>query len=367
MKLSALLLLALATASSAYPVFGTKRYGRSTSSSGALPHRVAAPTWGVPAPVPHYAVGPTYYASAQDYPTDDYYYAAAEPSTTYSYLPPPPPPVYRHQPYYYGYGYGYYDPVDDLQEEIHEEEEEEEAASALPQEAAWQRDAFLQNLIASQLYNDGRILRHPAPAPAYYPSSSSSYDAGPDYDSQEDVGGVDDEDVRELKSLVKKTRMRGPEYYEHVWFPTENGPWFENSWAPYYKRSSKKQQESSDFGAISFTDRKANAASRPTTTVPPTTPAPTSTGAPDFDARRGQKEIALLRPPTPARNPARGRSAASSGVYDTIKQLLSMEQGLRAKEGNGQDRSSRRQPQKRFVSNEETLVQELSGLKKLAA
>jgi len=87
----------------AYPVFGTKSYGRSTG----LPHRVS--TWGFPAPPPlqayqhsqtHYGLGissaPNYYAAdsvvnypyTQDYPDNDYYYAQ-EPGTfgTYPYYP----------------------------------------------------------------------------------------------------------------------------------------------------------------------------------------------------------------------------------------------------------------------------------------
>ncbi|KAJ9578757.1 hypothetical protein L9F63_005015 [Diploptera punctata] len=515
--------VAIPDVTTAYPVFGTKRYGRSTT----LPHRVS--TWGIPAPIPlqtyqqpqpHYGLAPAYYAAdpiinypyTQDYPDGDYYYAQ-EP-ITYPYYPATSGTtngnlkysVYQSVvPYYYGdghqrMGYGYYgydeanDPVDDLQEEIQQEEEREEREEALPigQEtwfeggSASQRQgdsmtdvnaAFLQNLIMSQLYNDansGHVLRRPQYSPNTYSVVDDTrdnwgYENGKmraqnygDYykNSEEDL---DDEEVRELKSLVKKNRSgdyndhstsytgrnnwlpskqddqawyapstlmdntHRPEYYEPVWFPTESGPWYENSWGsgmsykrnsdssshePFYQsiKSYNKKQESSEYGpwipkgTINFTDRKGvvtntkqagkqgsslkktKVSSSTVTTQPhlPLTtatasttvmsPEATTTAAPDFDSRRGQKEVALLRPPSPVRHPftaqaiTRSRAATgtrhSSSVYDTIKQLLSMEQGLRKEAVEEMDHP---QPQKRFVSNEETLVEELSGLKKLAA
>ncbi|KDR19502.1 uncharacterized protein LOC110829889 [Zootermopsis nevadensis] len=412
-------------------------------------------------------------------------------------------PVYQSVvPYYYGDGrHGYYgydeasDPVYDLQEEIQQEEEREEREEALPigQEtwfegtAASQRHpkgesmddvnaAFLQNLIMSQMYNDadgGHVLRHPPYVGSVYPvaddesQDTSVYDTGKsrsqisgDYQNSDEE--LEDEDVRELKSLVKKNQSgelsdhlskspiswypaiptkfnnhdqpwythssvventQRPEYYEPIWFPTDNGPWFENNWSsgmpykrnpePLYQsiRSYNKKQESSEYGTwipkgtINFSDRKGNdiavsgtnvakmyqeqrksaAAQKVKAISPITTPIPTissltqtpaeatTTSAPDFDSRRGQKEVALLRPPTPVRHPFTAhdmdkmltRSLPSahrtSSVYGTIKQLLNMEKELR-KETEDDDHS---RPQKRFVSNEESLVEELSGLKKL--
>jgi hypothetical protein len=434
------------------------------------------------------------YPYTQDY-TDNEYYYTQEPGSfsAYPYYPTGSATngnlkysVYQSVvPYYYGdgrqrLGYGYYgydeatDPVYDLQEEIQQEEEREEREEALPigQETwfegggASQRQsqgdsmadvnaAFLQNLIMSQMYNDansGHVLRN---SPYVGSSYSVADDSNPDtwtYDterSRSQISGdynqnsdeeLEDEDVRELKSLVKKNRSgemtdhsasspnwfpaistkqheydqirykthnsvvdntHRPDYYEPIWFPTENGPWFENSWGSSmsYKRSSEplyqsirsynKKQESSEYGpwipkgTINFSDRKGNgimsSASNTkfakiyqeqhnsdgsqkvkatlTDTTPirftTTTPIPTisavtlppveatSTSAAEFDSRRGQKEVALLRPPAPVRHPftvqavnkmlTRSRPASHhvSSVYDTIKQLLSMEQGLR--------------------------------------
>lgn len=493
----------------AYPVFGTKRYGRSTG----LPHRVS--TWGIPAPLPlqayqqpqprtqtSYGLGipssPSYYTAdsimnypyTQDYPDNEYYYAQDPGSFgSYPYYPTSVTngnmkySLYQSMaPYYYGdghqrMGYGYYgydepnDPVYDLQEELQQEDDREEREESLPVgQETWfeggsglqrqpQRDsladvnaAFLQNLIMSHMYNDansGHIVTHPPHEGASYSEGDDdvqgrwayetgrtrSQASGEYQNSDEDL---EDEDVRELKSLVKKNRSgelkdhagntpnnwfpalsniqndhpqtwyahssvvdntHRPEYYEPIWFPTENGPWFENGWGsgmsykrsyePLYKsiRSYNKKQESSEYGPwipkgnINFSDRKGNgmmgpvSASKvaktyheqaagsknvktsPTETIPirpaTTTPVPTTsavTSSPvettsisgaEFDSRRGQKEVALLRPPTPARHPftdqtmdkilTRSRTAARhpTSVYDTIKQLLSMEHGLR--------------------------------------
>jgi hypothetical protein len=367
-------------------------------------------------------------------------------------------------------GYGYYgydetsDPVYDLQEEIQQEEEREQREEPLPiGQETWfeggsssprqtQGDnmadinaAFLQNLIMSQMYNDansGHVLRPPP-----YSSYSVAEDGNQDnwmygtgrtgnYENIED--DMEDEDVRELKSLVKNrggelhhhygnsqntwnsaisskqndhdqgwythssemVNPYRPDYYEPIWFPTENGPWFENSWdtSMSYKRSNEpsyqsirsynKKQESSKYGPwipkgnINFSDRKGNGITTsasgpkiakmykeeytsdgarkvettPTDKMPghftTTTPIPTTsavTSSPDqgtssspteFDSRRGQKEVAVLRPPAPARNPftqqpmntmlSNGRPNAPHGSsgYDTIKQLLSMMKGL---------------------------------------
>lgn len=485
----------------AYPVFGTKRYGRSTG----LPHRMPASPYlhAYQQPQPRAQTqygraipsGPTYYTAdsmvnypyTQDYPDNDYYYGQEPGSfSTYPYYPTLGAtngnmkyPFYQSVvPYYYGDGHhGYYgydeasDPLYDLQEEIQQEEEREEREEALPigQETwfegsgASQRHpkgdsiedvnaAFLQNLIMSHKYNDangGHVLRRPSYVGSSYSvaddenQDSSMYDVGRsrsqvpgDYqygDYQYNDEEAEDEDVRELKSLVKKNQSgdmndhlgknpiswfpamsttlnnydqpwythssvventKRPEYYEPIWFPNENGPWFENSWAstmpykrtsdPLYQtfRSYNKKQESSEYGPwipkgnINFSDRKGNditvtdkkvakkyqdqrnivAAQKVKSTIPirfaTTTPLPTAfavtqppveatnTPAADFDSRRGQKEVALLRPPTPVRHPftsqdmdkmlARSRPAArhATSVYGTIKQLLNMEKEL---------------------------------------
>jgi hypothetical protein len=478
----------------AYPVFGTKSYGRSIG----LPHRVPATPYlhAYQQPQPHAQTrygrgipsGPSYYPAepianypyAQDYPESEFYYVQEPGSfSAYPYYPTGSNtngnmkyPVYQSVvPYYYGDGrHGYYGydegsyPIYDLQEETEQEEEREQREEALPigQEtwfeggAASERHpkadsmedanaAFLQNLIMSQMYNDangGHVLRHPSYTGSSYSvpddetQDTSMYDIGKsqisgDYQNTDEE--LENEDVRELKSLVKKNQSgelndhlgkipvswfpamttkfnnheqpwythssvventQRPEYYEPIWFATDSGPWFENSWSsgmsykrnaePLYQsiRSYNKKQESSEYGpwipkgTINFSDRKGNditasgtkvakmyqeqrksaAAQNVKTTNPiryaTTTPRPTtfaatqppveatSSSAADFDPRRGQKEVALLRPATPVRHPftpngmdkilARSRPSArhASSVYGTIKQILNMEQEL---------------------------------------
>nr|CAD7392766.1 unnamed protein product [Timema cristinae] len=473
---------------SSYPVFGTKRYGRSTGQ----PHRQSS-TWGVPAAIPlqpfqhppqSHAPIPYGYSSASYYSPDpvvsypyvqdyldvnDFYYVP-EPSPYGGYIPRESANVNyaAYQPvmsYYYGDAhqqpnYGYYgyeqgnDPVDDIQEEIQEEEREERGESLPIGQETWfegggtnsQKDsmsdanaAFLQNLILSQLYNDAAGgnraaisgLRHQQPQPyyglPYYDDENAKDDDvwvygdvndGSSYDGYYNTNGNqndEDEDVRELKSLVKKNYRKNsakkqegqslgksPMYvvpvistersdqadYEPTWFGNDEGPMNSKNGPEngslYSKREQdddtdtlyrtdkiyKKKQEFSEFGtwipsrgtAINFTDRKMTGGlkerkSRPTksanvvttrtttSTLPETTPTDvttttTSTESPEFDARRGQKEVPLLRPANPVRHPftapvmdrlmTRGQSAHyATSVYDTIKQLLSMEQGLR--------------------------------------
>ncbi|XP_067009512.2 uncharacterized protein [Anabrus simplex] len=481
----------------AYPVFGTKRYGRSG-------HHLSS--WGVPAPMPmtpyqpphaqthHYGYGiaspsPYYpsepimtYPYTHDYSDTDYYYHPEPAFSAYPYYPSTTkyPALYHHSvmPYYYTAphhqahhpGYGYYayddvsDPVDDIQEEIQQEEEREEREEALPigqetwfensspsQEPPQQEDnmddvnaVFLHNLILSQMYNDamnrGAGFYHHTPVNYgyHYPYAEEDESANDgwiygdvrsnsdgEYDSNNEEDS-EDEDVKELKSLVKKPYRRtsigkvktmvskkgrplnSDSEDQQAWVPTEGGTWLHYN--PSSKRSgdydeypgglffNKKQPEYGEWvpqrgNTINFTDRKTSgffrstensesAKGKPvttpsgpvaTTTMPPAvTSKPseesttTTTPAPDFDARRGMKEVALLRPASHIRRPPYTpmtrslRPRHGPSVYDTIKQLLNMEQGLRKV-------TEHPRPQKRYVSSEESLVQELSVLKKMSA
>ncbi|XP_063241577.1 uncharacterized protein LOC134541814 [Bacillus rossius redtenbacheri] len=159
-------LVALACApllAACYPVFGTKRYGRSTPTPR---RRLAA--WGVPsAPLPLQRYYPSEavvgYPYAQELLDDYYYYPQDYPSYYYS----PAAAYYRQHPGYAYYGYDETsDPVDDLQEEIQEEEREERGESLPIGQERWfetarPRDgyadvnaAFLQNLMLSQAYDE---------------------------------------------------------------------------------------------------------------------------------------------------------------------------------------------------------------------
>ncbi|KAK7862784.1 hypothetical protein R5R35_003539 [Gryllus longicercus] len=549
--LGALMALVVATAAcsnaaSAYPVFGTKRYGRGTAAAlpppppppppprpvaawsvpapmlqSFPPHAQTHYGYGIPAPAPYYSTEPvmTYPYPREYADSPDYYYG--EPTfASYPYYYPSSSkyaPVYHHSlmPYYYGSAqqrpyaaYGYEepnDPVDDLEEEIQLEEEREEREEALPigqetwfenssphqstqlQQQQQQQDMadvnaiFLQNLILSQMYNDA-IARgvHPmyqAPDPRYaYGYAMQEEDpaeqegwvygdirahADPDYYRSD--RDSEDEDVRALKSLVKKDQTSkfvntlkpvATEGYDTE-LPLEGGSWVKpdeqedraDDYADEYRQARLLDKKQPEYGewvpqkdiTLNFSDRKSTGFQRvakndasvwanqlpaaeyettstttTTTTAAPLTPAradPTApTEQPAFDRKKGMKEVALPRPATPVRHrapppplalPAFVPAAHSQkprhaqSVYETIKQLINMQEKLRGKDERpfddeadaagaaaaaGSMRTARSAPAqrsnteemqprqfKRFVSNEEALVEELSGLKKMSA
>ncbi|XP_049834416.1 uncharacterized protein LOC126278381 isoform X1 [Schistocerca gregaria] len=388
----------------AYPAFGIKRYGR---SSGVSAGAVAAP-------------GAAAGAWPRAYYGDYHYTQQPQPPLAYAY---PPLPYYYDQPRQHP-GYGFYnydddvvasDPIEDIeamlwwQDEIQQEAEREQREEALPigqemwfehssprDDTAEVNSQFLRNLILSQLYSDEQQRQRAAAAASLYPHAqppqlylhpqvqqqvpygvpllpeheerlladdaaaweytSSARQLPYPYGTEEDAEpAAYDEDVVELKSLVKKARQHAASAslatQKRPEFASELGPWFE--------------------GGMRFSDRKAPAGdeSQAAAATSTSTPAPdtttttsTTTARPAFDdKRRGMKEVAMPRPATPVRRPTGTRSGSGShtSVYDTIRHLLSMEATLQEKE-----EVSRRPPQKRFVSSEEALVEQLGGLHK---
>lgn len=156
-------------------------------------------------------------------------------------------------------------------------------------------------------------------------------------------------------------------------------------------------------------DRKRNVQPKkvtPTTSTSTTTPTTTTTTSQKpiveiIHGHNGQKEVVLPRPASPVRNPfanigglhkaqkpaaaaaaassdanviaaapPAGKLAKSGSVYDTIKKIISMQQNLEDAELSHQLDSQKHQGsgrlQKRFVASEESLVQQLDGLKRTA-
>lgn len=158
-------------------------------------------------------------------------------------------------------------------------------------------------------------------------------------------------------------------------------------------------------------DRKRNV--QPKKVTPTTTSTTTSTATPTtttttpkpiveiIHGHNGQKEVVLPRPASPVRNPfanigglqkaqkpaapaasssmdanvvaaapPAGKLAKPGSVYDTIKKIISMQQNLEDAELSYQLDSQKHQGsgrlQKRFVASEESLVQQLDGLKRTA-
>lgn len=238
------IIVILCTPSSAYPVFGTKRYNGRTSAIRRANNNYS---WGASVqpyqqfvrtqrfPVNYYEM----YPYGRDY-QEDYYYP--QEAITYPvYIPPPRTSKYEvYQavlPYYYGdrpvsrqdFG-GYYgyeknpDPVEDLEEEMLQEAEREEREDAQPigQEVLYENEgtsddnlddvnaAFLQNLIMSQMYKDAANKQKDY----YDPYSNADYYFDDDGYGRWDDTPVDikqsyqdDEDVRELKQLAKPQKQ----------------------------------------------------------------------------------------------------------------------------------------------------------------
>ncbi|KAF4527203.1 hypothetical protein B566_EDAN006130 [Ephemera danica] len=210
-----------------------------------------------------------------------------------------PPPRY-----YYGRTM---DPVDDIQMEMRNEERG--ADLPIGQETWFESQSAAQAAAAERAAANDAFMQNLILAEMYRNQEPNNQYYGYDYGNN---AGFADEEERELKSLSQ------------------------------VKRADSKQQKV------------------------PATPSPSPATVKPFV---GMKEVPMLRPPSPARGSKTAMPAPTSGghqpsVYDTIKQLLSLE----SKDGNkahheGARATRRAPPQKRFVSNEESLVRQLSGLK----
>lgn len=445
-----------------YPVFGTKRYGR----SGPVHHSAYIP---VPIPVarryteyqvPEYDEG--YLAPSQP---EEYEYNAYD---KYPFVP-----YYNYYPrdYYHeksdrrnADNYGYFeeeapnDPIDDLQEEMMQDDRGKddaygqetwfEGGNPRYENNAEANAAFLQNLIIAQMYQDAAASAavnagNPSRYAAAFPFVYTPVAPNEDYDDRNWLYGVpttgidekekaqqyfkngEDEEVKELESLRKKNKQKqnkqkdgskkknknknqknkieqtdisNDEFLAELKnrrnrknYVDERGDLIINkknivnptdvkydSWN-LGKVSLKSYPDSPKEGlgklvtskplkmnGFNFSDRKnrievpTTIAATTTTTTTTSTPSTTTTERP---ISFGQKEVVLPRPANPVRRPYSERMSLRSthqpSVYDTIKQLLSMEEDVR------QGGISR--PQKRFVLSEDQLTAELNGLKKLAA
>lgn len=356
-----------------YPIFGTKRYGRTTPMHS---YPMQIPSYYYPMRT-HYPVG-YYDPYAQEY-TDEYYY----PQDTYPlYYPAVHAAKYDYYqpalPYYYRNGYyESADPVDDIQEQIHQEEEREQREEALPvgQEQWYENDssegddalddvnaAFLQNLM---LYNDAMSNK----------KYDYSYQLDPYY-NDELLGWEgekkDDEEVKELKKLAEKPKKQKGKNKKKLSEAEQRLRIFDKgekknrknagldnnnseAWINYSgKRNAMKntidpianlaykKQELSMHGPLLFKDNAmAFSARKNGKNQVGSTQAPLGTTAASKDLRGGQKEVVLMRPATPVRRPFSEpvmemlskqndipERKRNPSVYDTIKHLLEMEKSL---------------------------------------
>lgn len=371
-----------------YPVYGTKRYGRTPVHAWASPVQIPSYYY---LPRTHYPLN--YYDNSyvQEY-ADEYYLPQESYPMYYPVTRNPKYDFYQALPYYYEErhlprnGYGYYDDLysDELKDELQQEEERVQREEALPvgQETWYENNqnddsiddinaAFLQNLM---LYNDAVANKNYD----YNNQQIDPYMQGYNKDlvnwSEElnSQATTDDDDVKELKMLAgepKKQRNKNKNRAtnaEHRLQLFEKGkkakstsaePNDSEGWINYgSKRNTMKnkidpitnlaykKQELNQHGSIlykdnsqAFTTRKLNLDRKMATS---TQPSVSTTKDTEKVSRGGQKEVVLMRPATPVRRPfsepvmellakqnevERKRTPT---VYETIKRLLEMEKSL---------------------------------------
>ncbi|KAG8242232.1 hypothetical protein J6590_070067 [Homalodisca vitripennis] len=331
-------LLSCRLAAGSYPLKG--RYGRSMTAA-----------W-PPLPVyyPPRAARPLYYPESEYYyPQEAFYYPAVDKYPVYQSVIPSYY-VDQQRPYYYGYD-EISEPVDDLPEDMMEEDDR---SDSLPYgQESWASDSnadvnarFLQNLILAQMYNDK------------YGSAAESEEGDrwvygePVKVSKQKTMAKEDEDVRELKSLVRgperdqrrdRSDKKSRKQKEDI-FAAQTKP---NNWDEFRSSNYKRSND------LKFSTRK--------TWQPATTVSPAVTSQP----LRGQKEVVLPRPANPVRTPdfhqfSTRSSQREPSVFDTIKKLLHMEEQLDEEAGGS------RLQKRSYIPSEESLVAQLGRLKKMA-
>lgn len=357
----------------AYPVYGTKRYGRGSSSNRPvsagwpMPINYQALTRNQRYPVNYYEM----YPYGQNYP-DDYYY----PQESLSYPLYYPARTSKYEvyqavlPYYYTetpvprlrygiYGYGgSKEPLVDLEEEVLEEEREDrDEPQPIGHEMYYENDqessrddslddvnaAFLQNLIMSEMYKNAMNKQNLNYYKGYSPevdlSTEDSYGKWEEYPTEPHPKYYqEDEDVKELKQLSKSRYEKEKEILK----PTNEDriTLFQQGKAnPQNKKMNKNNYywNNSDNKRGYFQWPYSEAQKQPSSTTSATTQTPittTTTPAVKVDTR-GQKEEVLMRPATPVRHPfsdlnmlIEGERKRTPSVYETIKHMLDMEKNL---------------------------------------
>lgn len=352
----------LVAATASLPVYGTARYGRPP-----FPYRTA----------PAYYRQP--YPYAQTYPEDLYY--QPEPIIHYPYYPVTRPftksDVYQTlYPYYYNERLSPYDfygnedsfaPADEMPE--HSDRGRTEALPVGQEtwfegESAprWQNDyddvnaAFLQNLI---MYNDAVNQNEQTELSKEHDKQQDESDDYDDrrvaeYYGERDTRDYENEDVRQLKALagkplyhVSKTSGYSKTNNDNTYRPQQ---WRYETVTPATVRREEEHDHydddyPNDEAWINWASKRTDKSSKQkvlrSTLAPPTSTIATSTKSPMFMTVSGQKEEVLLRPATPVRHPFpepilqmlaanSAQKKRTPSVYDTIKQLLSMEESYKS-------------------------------------
>ncbi|XP_059472957.1 uncharacterized protein LOC132195163 [Neocloeon triangulifer] len=157
---------------------------------------------------------------------------------------------------------------------------------------------------------------------------------------------------------------------QETWFEAEkskvNDAFMQNLMQLYRHEPAQQQQEQyypyephySNYDQYYMNDEQQLKLLKRANDLSPSTVAPALAAATRAPAHQGQKEVAMLRPPSPPKGHAEVKPTAHpSSVYDAIKRLLTIQD---LQEGQSHIK-------KRFAPSEESLVKQLNGLKKMSA
>uniref|UniRef100_A0A1B0DHZ2 Uncharacterized protein n=1 Tax=Phlebotomus papatasi TaxID=29031 RepID=A0A1B0DHZ2_PHLPP len=416
--------LAMLLLTEAYPIFGTKRYHRASSiplQLSPIPIYTAVPQYydyspyeaqyqAYGLPIYHGEYKPTQYYYAQG-PSYSYYDDRGEESGN--------PMDHLHEEML----------QEEERDRFHENslpigQETWYAEPAARQDSlANANAAFLRNLIAyNQQLNaaspdqndEGEFEEYSdfSDAGGYFDSPQmDTYNYNP-YEGNQRLNGNmredDDDDVQELKHLAYEKEHQNPHASIHKTMPSlpKHQPVAQDSWhqgneASFHQYDSDPEYEDEwinwdskrsvlpvkEVGPIvAFSDRKplnlvTKHKQEEVTVAPAVTPKEVKGS--------GQKEVVLPRPATPVHQPftasamkflkqqsdtapkedpkdaqKRTPGKGKQSVYDTIKHLIAMEHSLEENAQKEQQQLNRLK--KRFVTNEESLAQQLDGLKRMA-
>lgn len=251
----------------------------------------------------------------------------------------------------------------------------------------------------SDWYDQTSILVDPSAFEGYKNDYQMTPQSSQQYPYEPRPSDYDDEVVRELQDLTKQNRKSSPVKQQSYndWQsdePQENDdvlePEYEDDdWISWDQKRSIQPKKDYGYVETKIILNKPPASKSSQQTVTTHMPTTSSTAATTTKMtmensklmaklHKGQKEVVLPRPATPVRRPFTEpvmkmmkanndvnekprKSEQTPPIYKTIKQIIDMEQNLSHLSNNEIPTSKIR---KRFVTNEEALVQQLNGLKR---
>ncbi|KAL3267098.1 hypothetical protein HHI36_011238 [Cryptolaemus montrouzieri] len=332
-----------------------------------------------------------YGTNSQSYLEDYYRYY---PQESYSVFYPRTPKYDLYQtalPSYYqkslsdisdGYD-GYYYDMDpaELQEEMLQEVEREEREDSQPigHEMLYENEDYSNNRgydKASVAYFQNLARKNKNERYKLRKDSSPYMDYSDDYENEwHDIPATklppsrskEDKEVQDLRKLKSKHSKAK----QNRKIESRNDYFSRNQMHDEYKRSSKETSQLTNYitSSVPKTQLKQQQL-QPIIKIPASTTGQPSPLEPKKEVR-GQKEEVMIRPATPVRHPFNAplmnlvvnneERKRSPSVFDTLKRMLEMEKSLKNKFG---DENLRPAMKKRIISDEDSLIHQLTVLKK---